>query len=306
MQQVLEGRVGRGQQRHQPGEGHRAADPPALGGFLDGVQLGDPAHLDEILQRLELLGGLEPQVGGAGDQPGLGPFGLELSQRLEGPGRRVVAGLGGLGGDGPVVQALAEGGIGEPGGVGRRVVAHGERRLADRPVAGAAAEVAAEGRLEARLGQRGGRLVTISALLLVEGEERHHDARRAEAALAAMAVDHRRLGGVQALALGQPLHGHQVAALELVGRGDAGVGTAIDELAGGVRLADGHGAGPAVAGGAALLGAGLAEGRAQQFEHALVGAHVGTALAPAVEVEVDHGRLRCGCHGRNIREYLDS
>ncbi len=167
------------------------------------------------------------------------------------------------------------------------VVAHGECRVADRPVAGAAAEVAAQRCLQALWGQQRRGRSTVRVLVLIEREQRHHDARGAEAALAAVALDHGRLGGMEALAPRQALHGGQHASLELMGRGDAGVGAVEADSAVGAGLTNGHRAGTTVAGGAALLGAGLAERVAQQLEHAGIGRSRAVAGLP-VKQEVDH------------------
>src|SRR5690554_2798791 len=187
-------------------------------------------------------------------------------------GRRFLDGCGGIHGE---IQPL---------GTSVSMLPHGECRVADRAIAGAAAEVAAQGRFEPLGGQRSGPLL----LLLVQGEERHHDAWSTEAALAGVAGHHGGLGGVEGLAPGEPLHGDKRKALELVGGGDAGVGAVVVHPAVGAGLANGHGTGAAVAGGAPLLGAGLAQGLAQQLEHAGIGRGLAMAGLP-VEQEVDHG-----------------
>ena len=68
--------------------------------------------------------------------------------------------------------------------------------IEDRPVAGAAAEVAGE-RLVG-LGRIG------AGAVLLQGEQRHDETRRAEPALRAMAVDHRLLHVVQAVLVRGP------------------------------------------------------------------------------------------------------
>ena len=76
-------------------------------------------------------------------------------------------------------------------------VAGRQRRVDDRPIAGATAEVAGERVARALIG--GG------LALMIEREQAHHDARRAETALRAVVVDHRLLHRVQAAALGEIL-----------------------------------------------------------------------------------------------------
>ena len=94
----------------------------------------------------------------------------------------------------------------------------------DRLVAGAAAEVALQRLLD--LGT--GRL----RLAHPERVERHHEARRAEAALAAVQLDHRRLDRVQRPAAGDVLDGDDVAEVDRGEQPDAGVDRLVDQPAG--------------------------------------------------------------------------
>ena len=173
----------------------RAASVAAL---LDRLHLGHVADVDDVAQVAELLVDPQADVGGAGQQLrrrlGLAQRG-ELGQRR---GRvEVVDALAqrrGVVEAGLVLQALQRGhhrlGV-QPH---RRQVEHALAGIEDRPVAGAAAQVAREivGQLLAR---RAG--VPRGLVVLVGGPQRHHEARRAEAALRAVAVDHRLLHRMQ-------------------------------------------------------------------------------------------------------------
>ena len=116
----------------------------------------------------------------------------------------------------------------------------------DRLVAGAAAEVALQRRPRSRP-----RRVRVAH---PERVERHHEARRAEAALAAVAVDHGRLHRVQGAVAGEVLDGDDVAEVDRGEQPDAGIHRLVDQPVAGPP-ADQHRAGAAVALGAALLGA---------------------------------------------------
>ena len=50
---------------------------------------------------------------------------------------------------------------------------------------------------------------------MIEGEQAHHDARRAEAALRAVLLDHRRLDRMQPAAVGKVLDGDDLGAVRL-------------------------------------------------------------------------------------------
>ena len=75
--------------------------------------------------------------------------------------------------------------------VAPRAGAGGERGVDDRAVAGAAAQVAGDPVVHGRAGDR------LAARVVEQREQRHDEARRAEAALRAMEVDHRLLHRMQ-------------------------------------------------------------------------------------------------------------
>ncbi len=158
--------------------------------------------VDDVAQVAELLVDPQADVGRAGQQLG---GGLRFAQRGElgqgrggawkwssrGPsGRRVVEGPG------PRAAGLASAcdhrrGV-QPHG---RQVEHALAGIEDRPVAGAAAQVARQ-----VVGQLlPGGLGAAGLVVLVGRPQRHHEAGRAEAALRAVAVDHRLLDRVQPL-----------------------------------------------------------------------------------------------------------
>ena len=152
-------------------------------------------------------------------------------------------------------------------------------------------------------------------MVLVGRPERHHEARRAEAALRAVAVDHRLLHRVQragrmrvfrrcgvpagALRL-QILDREQRLAVQCRQELDAGVDGAQLQPADGARLAigrqltDHHGAGTAIAFVAAFLGAGAARVLAQPVEHRARGVNAGH-LHDTTAMEESNG-LCVGAH----------
>ena len=107
--------------------------------------------------------------------------------------------------------------------------------------------------------------------VLGQREQRHHEARRAEAALRAVLLHHRRWTGCRvAVGPAQVLHGEKLAAVELTQEGDAGIDRAVAQALGAGRALGAHhdhGAGPAIALVAALLGADQPLGAAQPVEH---------------------------------------
>src|SRR5262249_12385734 len=153
-------------------------------------------------------------------------------------------------------------------------LAHG---VADGAVAGAAAEVAAE-----LIGDLGG----LAEIVAVEGLD-HGDgeAGGAVAALGPVVVDHGLLHGVERAArVGDALDGDDLAAGDHGQQRDARVDGAEPALAVAVRLHERDGAGAAVALGAALLAAGLAD-RAEVVEQRPVGRLAFDADGLAVERE---------------------
>ena len=122
---------------------------------------------------------------------------------------------------------------------------------------------------------------------MLRAVERHHEARRAEAALRAVAVGHRALDRVERAAPRQALDGLQRLAVEHRQEEDAGIDRApFDRVA--VQLAEQHGAGAAIALGAAFLGAGAAQRVAQIVEDGGGGIGVLDLDHLAVEEEADH------------------
>ena len=176
----------------------------------------------------------------------LDAHGLLVLQRLE-PSQRV----GALAGE---AVRLAAGDLHHAAGSGD-----------DGGIAGAAAEIAGQRVVDALLGELGGAVVGLA--LLEEGEERHDEAGRAEAALRAVAVDHGPLHRVQAAVLAlQVLDREELAAVELAHELDAGVdGTVADRPV--LEPAHGHRAGAAVALRTAFLGAGAALVQTQPVQH---------------------------------------
>src|SRR5581483_2137839 len=127
-------------------------------------------------------------------------------------------------------------------GVLRRALAdRGAERIADRAIPGAAAEIAAE---------LIGELLGLRDLAVEALEHRHDEARRAEAALGAVVLDHGLLHGVRAA---EALDGHELAARDHGHERDARVDRAEARPALRVTLDEVDRAGAAVALGAALL-----------------------------------------------------
>jgi hypothetical protein len=191
-------------------------------------------------------------------------------------------------------QALRDGRL-----VGRHPGAggHGAGGVDDRPVAGAAAQVAAQriGCLAARHGA-----LAALALVLVQRVQAHHEARRAEAALRAVRIDQRLLHRVQrAAGAAQLIDRDELLAVERADEGDAAIDGAPAQAAR-AGLTHHHGAGAAVALGAALLGALEPALLAQPLQHRARGRHRVERDRLVVEPEADrsgrHGRH--GLHGR--------
>ena len=219
----------------------------AVGRLADRVEAGDPAEPDDLGELAQLLGDPEADVGRPADQRGAGVAGIERGERIEarrsGEKARLVSDekvppVGERGErSGPLI-----GRGGEP--VGGRAVAGRKARVDDRPVAGAAAEIAGELIAEARRRRRGPRMIG--------GEQAHHDARRAEAALRAVQVDHRLLDRMERVALGEILDGDEFDAVELAKQQDAGVDRLVAQPPA-LQARQDNRAGAAVAFAAALL-----------------------------------------------------
>ena len=200
--ELRELRMARDQRFVGIGEIGRGADLEAGLGFADFLQFGDVAGIDDRRQILVLLGDPEPDVGAARQQPRIGVLFAQRSEVLQRHGsveRRLAM---------PHDERVAPGDRAQPLdhfalalrnlAIGARreraihpvlvpvfavaaVLVHLHARVDDRPVARAAAQIA--GQRVADLGARR-RLAR-----LVQREERHDEARRAEAALRAVAVD---------------------------------------------------------------------------------------------------------------------
>jgi hypothetical protein len=169
---------------------------------------------------------------------------------------------------------------------GGAIAADRLRGADDRRIAGAAAEIALKRGFHLRLGRLGH--------LHPERIERHDETGRAKTALAAVMIDHRLLHRVQpAVAPGKMLDRDHMAAIDRGQKPDAGIDRAIAEALG-PKPPDQHGAGPAIALGAALLGAGEALIEAQEIEQGLVRSNLGQRDVAPVENETDIGAMRHG------------
>ena len=143
---------------------------------------------------------------------------------------------------------------------------HPPRRRDDRLIAGTAAEVARERVVDALGAERRVAVVGLG-IALVEREQRHHEARRAEAALRGVALDHRLLHDMRSAVLVlQILDREQLRAVELADEQDAGVDRLVAHATA-LQAADRDRAGAAVTLGAAFLGAHAALHQAQVVEH---------------------------------------
>lgn len=85
-----------------------------------------------------------------------------------------------------------------------------------------------------------------------------------------MAVDHRLLHAVQPALVLEVFDGDQLLAVQAGDEGQAGIESAVAHAVA-IELTHHHGAGAAVAGGAAFLGSGLADVFTQVVEHGDVG-----------------------------------
>ncbi len=255
-------------------------------GDLDLLHLGDLTDMDHHRQLAMELGDLQCQVGATGKQSCVGIGGVDLGQFGDGQRRQAtlvaVAELGhftwgdglelgdGLGFAGIELVRLAAA-AGLFGG------------FEDRSVAGAAAEVAGQGFVGLV------RIVFIDrAGVLLQGEQAHDEARRAEAALRAVAVDHRLLDAVQTALVLEVFDADQLLAVQRGDEGQARVEGAIAQALA-HQLADHHGTGATVTGGAALLGSGLATILAQILQHRGVGIECALAAQFSIEEKLDQG-----------------
>ncbi|MNO83021.1 hypothetical protein D3C76_743110 [compost metagenome] len=136
----------------------------------------------------------------------------------------------------------------------------------DRPVAGAAAEVAGQGFLS---------LVQIRCVaVLLQGEKRHDKARCAEPALGAMAVGHGLLHAVQLALVLEVFDADQLLAMQGRDERQARIQAAVADMRAAVvirgQLADHHGTSAAIAAGTAFFGAGFTQVLTQVLEHCQV------------------------------------
>ena len=162
-----------------------------------------------------------------------------------------------------------------------RQFAHAARGVDDRPVAGAAAQVAGQGVVDLAAA----RLPAV--LFQVHAPQRHDEAGRAEAALGTVAFDHRLLHRMQgAVGLLQVFDREQRLAVERGGELDAGVDRLQRQLAI-LERADDDRAGAAVAFGAAFLGAGAVQILAQMLQDGAGRRHVADLVELALIIETD-------------------
>ena len=252
-----------------------------VGGFFDFVEAG-PADMNDLVEGRELLGDPQPDIGCAADDPGIGMALVERSERGLAGGCCEEAGFVADEHVGTVVQLAQRGdGAGLVGGeaVHRGAGAGFAGGVDDRPVAGAAAEIARETIVD--LGAVGS-----LALAMEMREQAHDNARRAKTALRPMPRGHRRLHRMQPSVVRKVLHRDQFAAVELAECGDAGVDRLINQAAV-VLPGDHHGAGAAIAFGAAFLGSGRALLQPQPVEHGCLRHKPIEPNGPAFAAELD-------------------
>ena len=236
------------------------AEPEGRVAGIDRVETRDATEPDDLFQVAKLLGDPEPDVRRPGQQHRVGVTSIKLGERslARGGGEEGVA----VADDEIAIvargaQRLGAGACSRRETVRRRAVAGRQRRLDDRLVAGAAAEIARERLVDALARRR--------RAAMVVREQAHHDAGRAEAALRTVEIDHRLLHGVQRLALGEVLDGEQFGAVDLPEQQNAGIDRLVGELAA-PKMRKHHRAGAAVALAAALLGPRRARLLAQPIE----------------------------------------
>ena len=161
----------------------------------------------------------------------------------------------------------------------------GARRFHDGLIAGAAAEIALQSGLD--LQHRG------VGPFHPQPIQRHDETRRAEAALAAVMIDHGLLDRVQLALPGQMFDGHDMTTVTGGEEADAGIHRLIAQDAP-MQPPGQHRAGPAVTLGAAFLGAGQVARQAQEIQQRVVGRNLGQADFGIVQKKADragHGSL---------------
>ena len=262
------------------------SDPGAqrqhAGGLDDGMQFFKVPDIDHRPHVTHEFGDPQPHIRGAADQRRAGVRRIDRRQIVDRPRHDdAVLALADIDGR-PIVQrneprlhrlAMHHQRIGR-----RRAIArHREPRPHDRRITGAAAEITLQRLLDAV--DRGFRVGHPQSI------ERHHDARRAEAALAAVKIHHRLLYRMQRPARRrQMLDGHHMRPMQRADKGDARVDRLVAEP---IRAEppDQHRARTAIALGAAFLGAAQPLGQPQIVEQRLGGAEIGELNLFVVEDE---------------------
>ena len=245
------------------------------------LQLGDRRGRDHFREGFAVLAHPQPEVGAAGVQQGVGMLRRRAMQFIE--RARDEIHLRAV----PIILALGQGAQRLDGlarGAGEAVARPGGDAAAgidDRAIAGAAAEIAGKRLVNERV------LGAFAAV--VEGEHRHHEARRAEPALGAIRVDERLLHRVERAVRGrEPIDGEHLGAVELRHQHEAGVDRLVSQLAA-VFPPDHDGAGAAIAFRAALFRAGQPRIEPQPVEHGRGRRHAALGARLAVQKEANFG-----------------
>ncbi len=149
----------------------------------------------------------------------------------------------------------------------------------DRSIAGTAAQVAGERVVDP--------VAVRLARFLIQREQRHHEARRAEAALRSVAIHHRLLAGMKrSVGRGQIFHRQQLLAVQRADQLYAGIDRAVAQPVA-VHFAQHHRAGATIALAAAFLGADPPLRAAQIIQHGRVGVDV-AELTPLAAQQKPH------------------
>ena len=183
--QSTEGRKPLIEMRQDFAVGDRTADLDRVGAGRDVTQLLDCFESDHRRQRLAILAHAQPQIGAARKQDGLRVLLHRREQRIERArrekGLRAAMIVG--------TWRHARQRFGQRGRLGDEAICGPLRDapagLHDRAIAGATAEIAGKRFMH------GGAFGRLTAMM--EGEHRHHETRRAEAALGGVGIDHRLL-----------------------------------------------------------------------------------------------------------------
>ena len=275
------------------GVGNGGAQRQRLSGGLDRMQfrhLADKNHRPDVAHE---LGDPQPDIGGSGNQRRARLGSVDFGQ---------VVGTGGNDNplraftdfDAPAVAQrrktrLDSGAVGDQRVLCRRAMGRdGLGGAHDGRVAGAAAQIPLQRPLD-----RGSLRIGFAHPQRIE---RHHDARRTEAALAAVEIQHRLLHRVQRSARRREmLDGHHMGGVEPPHEGDAGGDGLVFEFPS-PQPADQHGAGAAIALGAAFLGSGETPVEPEEIEQRLRRRDVAELDGLVVEEEaqttasLDHSR----------------